>query len=111
MEGLLVLRRVDTLTQGAFEYLYEDEGDKAYFPKYVDNDRPRDDAITQELMEKTIGFAIADSSGQVYKKFKDVASAETARANAKPSFAYELEVDGETAAPLDDDDEEETVDE
>lgn len=105
MEGLLVLRRVDTLTQGAFEYLYENEGDKAYFPKYVDNDRPRDDAITQELMEKTIGFAIADTSGQVYKKFKTVVEAERARASAKPSFAYELEVDGERVDPLEDEEE------
>jgi len=103
MEGLLVLRRVDVLTQGAFEYLYENEGDKAYFPKYVDNDRPRDDAITQELMAKTIGFAVADTDGQVYKKFNSLVEAETARANAKPAFAYDLEIDGEKVEPVVDD--------
>lgn len=109
MEGLLVLRRVDTLTQGAFEYLYENEGDKGYFPKYVDNDRPRDDAITQELMEKTIGFAVADVNGQIYKKFSNVVDAETARANAKPSFSYDLEIDGETATPLEETEEDDVV--
>lgn len=94
MEGLLVLRRVETLTQGAFEYLYVDEGDKPYFPRFVDNDRPRDDAITQELMDKTIGFAVADTNGNVYKKFKTVEEAETARARAVPSFNIEIDVEG-----------------
>jgi hypothetical protein len=94
MEGLLVLRKVRELSPGALDYLYQDEGGKAYFPAFVDNDLSRDDAITQELMEVTQGFAVATAEGEVLKKFKDVASAEQARANAVPSFEVSLDIPG-----------------
>ena len=101
MQGLMILRKVRELSPQALFELAKDEGDKAYFPDFVDNDLPRDDAITQEIVAATQGFAIADEDGTIYKKFKDLNDAETARANAVPSFNVELELP-ETASEVED---------
>lgn len=101
MQGLLILRKVRELSPAALQELFKDEGDKTYFPDFVDNDLPRDDAITQEIVAATQGFAIADEDGNIYKKFRDLSDAEQARANAVPSFNVELEVP-ETGSEVDD---------
>lgn len=92
MQGLVILRKVRPLSPGALFEIAKDEGDQPYFPEFVNNDLPRDDAITQEIVGSTQGFAIADEDGNIYKKFKVLADAERARASAVPSFSVELDI-------------------
>lgn len=58
---------------------------------YVDNDLPRDEAITLELMEKTTGFAISSPTGQVLGRFSTFADAEKARQGASVKLDYQIE--------------------
>lgn len=109
MQGLVILRKVRPLSPGALFEISKDEGDQPYFPDFVNNDLPRDDAITQEIVGSTQGFAIADEDGNIYKKFKNLVDAEKARANAVPSFTVDLDIPDEGAAveTFDDDEEQE----
>lgn len=95
MQGLVILRKVRPLSPGALFELAKNEGDQPYFPEFVNNDLPRDDAITQEIVGSTQGFAIADEDGNIYKKFKVLADAEKARAGAVPSFNVDLDIPDE----------------
>ena len=89
---LMILRRVEGVAPATLMELAKDEGEEAYFPEYVDNERPRDGAFTSDLVNHTLGFAVASREGEVLKKFKELRDAEDARANARVSF--EVQVDG-----------------
>lgn len=106
---LLLLRRVKPLDSGLAENAeFNRERDEWYWPDWVDNDSPHVDIITNELLEKTLGFAVATPEGEIVKKFKktDLASAEAARANAKVSLEIDIDLEPEEAETEEETDEE-----
>jgi len=92
--NLMVLRRVENLSEDTLEEVAVKEAEYPYFPDYVDNDLARDGAYTSELVEKTLGFAIAGEDGVVLKKFKTLDEAEQARGSARVTFEVKVDVDG-----------------
>lgn len=92
---LMLLRRIEGVHPTTLVELAKDEGEQPYFPEYVDNDRPRDAELTDELMKHTLGFGVAKGDGQIIGKFKKLQQAEAARANAKITFDVNVDVDGE----------------
>lgn len=86
---LRILRHLDRglLSAEAIDYFEQFEGGA----EYVDADRTRDYVWTDEVVASTIGFAIADKSGEILRDgFGSVIEAETARSGAKVSFTLEL---------------------
>ena len=92
--NLIVLRRVQNLSDATLEEVAVKESDMPYFPDYVDNDLARDGAYTYELVDKTLGFALAGEDGEVLKKFKTLEEAEQARRSARVTFEVKVDVDG-----------------
>lgn len=102
MLDLKIVRAVKNLSGGTMEEVLAKEGEEPYFEALdedgvylVDNDIPRDGPFTEELMEKTLGFAIVDSMGRVHKKFKDLQMAERARGGATINFGVDVSIEGE----------------
>lgn len=93
--NLMVVRRVDGLSQATLDEAAIKEAEFPYFPDYVDNDMARDGAYTDEIMAHTLGFGVAGEDGVVLKKFKTLEEAENARATAKVTFEVKVDVDGE----------------
>jgi len=92
--SLMVLRRVENLSPATMEEVAVKESDFPYFPDWVNNDLPRSDPYTIELMDRTLGFGVAGEDGVVLKKFKTLEEAEQARATAKVTFEVKVDVDG-----------------
>ena len=97
---LKIVRAVKNLSPGTMSEILKYESEEPYFQALdeegvylVDNDAPRDGPYTDELLEKTLGFAIVDSMGRVHKKFKDLATAERARAGATINFDVSVQVE------------------
>jgi len=61
----------------------------------VDNDLPRDEAITLEIMAATTGYAIAGYTGQIVREFRTFAEADKARRNARVSFNVDVDIDND----------------
>lgn len=100
MINLHVVRAVKGLSDGTLVEISKSEGDMPYFEALdedgvylVDNDAPRDGPYTEELMQKTLGFALVDSAGRIHGKFKTLARAESALANAKIDFGVTVDVE------------------
>lgn len=96
MIQLLVLRQIVGLSDGAVDLINKQDGFYAGNEDalYVNNDYPRDYFITHELIEKTAGFALSDSEGNIVATFDTLKAAEKARAGAKVTF--EVKVDEAT---------------
>jgi hypothetical protein len=57
---------------------------------FVDGDRPRSSAYSDDIVRATVGWAVADAQGNVLAEFPTVKEAEAARKNAKQSVSFEL---------------------
>lgn len=103
--NLRVARVVKDLDPGTQAEIEANEGEELYFRALseegvylVDNDAPRDGPYTEELMSKTLGFAIVDPMGRVHKKFRSLEAAEAAKNNAKINFDVTVDVQGDNNA-------------
>ena len=63
---------------------------------WVDNDLPRDEGVTTEIMELTQGYALSGPLGlPVVREFKTFREADRARVGARVTFNYEVQEDAE----------------
>lgn len=97
---LKVVRAVKDLSPGTMNEILKDEAEAPYLEALdedgvylVDNDAPRDGPYTEEIMERTLGFALVDSMGRVHKKFKNLPDAERALAGATINFDVSVNVE------------------
>ena len=90
MNPLRIYRELDTnkLSPLTREFLLAFEGQS----DFVDNDTPRDDVFTEEVIEATIAYHIVSDDGQSLAKFDSLAKAEKAAAGAKVTFNVDIEV-------------------
>jgi hypothetical protein len=62
-----------------------------YFAEgYVDADKPRDSAYTNDVVAECKGWGLADANGNVLGQYATVAEAEEARKNAKQTVEFSL---------------------
>lgn len=102
--SLRIFRALDT--NGLSEEFKDKIGAEEGAFDYVDGDKARDFAWTEEIMENTIGAALVDAEGNVLHEFDGpnaLAKAESARSSARITFS--IDFDG-PEAEVDDDDEE-----
>lgn len=112
--GLRVLTHVgDRLSPNALDAIIPYEGDEPYFPDYVDANFPRNQEITEEVVEAADGYAVADEAGNIIARFEGERNgksayqrAQDAVAGAKVSLAIEFDpgedaVDEPTLTPID----------
>lgn len=97
MNQLRVLRQVD----GEIVGLAGTEPKVPGFPEYLDNDHPRHSFLSEEIAERTIGFAITDGE-KILHKFESLEDAEKARGSAKLTFGIELPSQAVSAPAPDD---------
>jgi len=71
---------------------------------FVWNDQPRDEVITDEIMQATKAYHLVDEDGKVLAKYKTLASAEQAAAGAKVTFQVDVDLE-ETGDEIPDEDE------
>lgn len=99
MPSLQILRRLNASPADLVDYLethgylFEIEGDHA--GQYVENDRPWDTEIAQDLVAHTRDFAVADEEGVIHGTFRSLDRAESALKGATWKFAVDVEVDAE----------------
>lgn len=105
--NLKVLRKVSDLTRGTLIYLLDEYARRrisidpdtnrpradAIDPQsgWVDNDLPRDEAITLELMDQTKGFAVSGPFGNIAAEFPTLEKAEKARRGATVRLDVQVE--------------------
>ncbi len=90
---LQVFRKVEDLEPTTVLLLTQKnlpEKGKLFPGGFVANDYPRDWAVADELMSKTIGYAVADEDGQVLAEYSSLTRAELARDTAKVSFSVDV---------------------
>lgn len=104
---LMVLRKVSGLSEGVVDLINKQDGfygDTSGPELFVDNDYPRDSAVAYELLEKTVGFAVASPDGEILKEFEGdhagaLHAAESAARSAKIVFSVEVGLDDDAADP------------
>lgn len=92
-----VLRRISTDLDPTVAEQIAVHQDGFYGPAndYVDNDYPRDWFVAEELMDKTVGFALATPDGEIVKEFTTLGQAEAARQGARVVFNVDVDIDEE----------------
>lgn len=86
--GLRVLAQVDgNLSPGAIDAIMPYEGDEDYFPDYVDANFPRNQEVTEEVVEATTGYAVADEGGQIIARFVGERNGKSAYERANDAVA------------------------
>jgi hypothetical protein len=86
--GLRVLAKVDgNLGPAAIDAISPYEGDEPYFPDYVDANFPRNQEITEEVVEATDGYAVADEAGNIIARFEGERNGKSAYQRAQEAVA------------------------
>lgn len=98
---LKVMRRVKNLSQVVADAIERQDGIyEIGGQSYVDGDYPRDAVVAEEIVALTIDFALVDE-GTIIKTFKDLRSADKAKASARVVFDYEVDLgEDEPADPV-----------
>lgn len=102
MTSLQILRRLDNAPPDLLAYLdahgqlFEIEGQHAGF--YIENDKPRDTEIVQDIVAHTRDFAVADDELEIHGHFSRLDVAERAMKGAVVTLAVAVDVD-EDAEP------------
>ena len=98
---LIILRQVVGLSPEVESYL-EDHGQLVEYDdgtQWVDNDQPRSQPYTDEIMLHTGHFAVADPNKEIVGgPYASLARAEQARAGAKIQLSVEVELPDEDGA-------------
>lgn len=70
-EGIRVLARVDgNLDDATLAALQPYEGDEPYFPDYADLSFAHNQEYSEEIVDRTLGHALADSDGDILYRFE-----------------------------------------
>lgn len=90
MKHLRIFRELDneSLSELTRDYLLAFEGQS----DFVDNDVPRDDVYTEEILAVTKAFHLVDDDGTSLAVFKDLLSAERAASGAKITVNVEVDI-------------------
>lgn len=67
---------------------------------FVENDIPRESAITDGIVENTLGFVIVDDDGNIVRETKSLQRAESAISSAKFSFNVDIDFEDEGPEPV-----------
>ena len=99
-EGVRILARVDgKLDPETIEALRPYEGDEPYFPEYIDLSIPHNQEFTENIVEATLGHALADETGEIIVRFEGERGGKTtleraAQAKASMRRVVTTEFDG-----------------